>query len=132
MKTFHFHNLNLVKTVLFLSLAVMCFGFSFFEIFTPENSPVNRMLNFAGYIIMAIHFTQTLWHKQQVSYNKKGLTIRKNRNILQERTFMYKYVKDIDLKDKIITFNYRNNPEIIDLSEFEIADVNKVYTILNN
>lgn len=132
MKTIHFHKLNLIKTVLFLGLATACLFISFFEIVALENSLTNRSLNFAGYIIIAIHFIQTLWYKYYVSYNKKGLTIRLNRSILKERTFMYKHLKEVVLESGVISFQYRNNLETINLTDFKTEDRNKVFSLLNN
>jgi hypothetical protein len=118
--------------MLFLGLAALCMFVSFFELVAPENSLINRLLNFLGYIIITIHFTQTLWYKYYVSYNKKGLTIRLNRNILQERTFMYKHLKDVFLEESTISFQYRNNLESIELEGFKAEDISEIHHLLNS
>ncbi|WP_375239569.1 hypothetical protein [Aurantibacter sp.] len=132
MKTINFHKLSLIKTAFFLGLAVACLFISFFEVIAPENSLTNRILNFLGYIIISIHFAKSLWYKYYVSYNKKGLTIRLNRNILQERTFMYKHLKDVVLEKTTISFQYRKNLESIELEGFNLDDINKVHHLLNS
>lgn len=118
--------------MLFLGLAAVCMFVSFFEFIAEENSLTNRLLNSLGYLIIAIHFTKTLWYKYYVSHNKKGLTIRLNRNILQERTFMYKHLKAVVLEDTTISFQYRKRKDAIDLEGFKIEDINKIHQLLNS
>lgn len=120
-----------MKTVLFLGAAVACLFISNFEIVAKDKSVVNTILNLFGYIIIVIHFAQTLWHKYYVSYNKKAITIRLNRNILEERTFQFKHLKHVVLKGNSIYFDYRNKEEFINLDGFEITDINRIHTLLN-
>ena len=65
-----------------------------------------------------------------MSYNRKAITIRLNRNILEERTFQFKHLENVVLKENEIHFDYRNQNEIIDLNDFNTNDINKIIQLL--
>lgn len=132
MKSFKFQKVNILYQVIPLGIAIMLLGLAFFEILDEGQSELNKLLKAIAYIIIALHFAQTLWYKNYVSYNKKGITIRLSRNILQERTFQFKYLEHITSDNKIITFNYRNKPESLHLNNFNTEDINTLITILKS
>jgi len=130
MKSFKFQKLNTIYQAIPLGIAIILMGLAFFEVLDEEDSKLNKILTLIAYVMIALHFAQSLWYKYYISYNKKGITIRLSRNILQERTFQFKYLNEINEKDGIITFNYRNKPEEIYLKEFRVDDINKLVQIL--
>lgn len=131
MKQFKFHKLNTITQAIPLGIAIILLFISFFELIGEDGSRLNKICKIIAYGIIALHFAQTLWHKYYVSYNKKGMTIRLNRNLLQERTFQFKHLDSIEEKNGVVSFNYRNQPEEIHLKEFKQEDINKVVQILN-
>jgi len=132
LKQFKFHKLNTLTQAIPLAIAITLLFISYFKILDVEYSKLNKLCKVLAYAIIALHFTQTLWYKHYVSYNKKGITIRLNRNILQERTFQFKYLETISVINGVISFHYRQQPEEIDLSDFQEKDINKVFQLLTN
>jgi hypothetical protein len=130
MKTFKFQQIKVYKTVWLLGAAIACLFITNLESFYFKYPMQNSGLKWLAYALIVLHFSKTLWHKYYVSYNYKALTIRLNRNILEERTFQYKHVKDVVLKNDIIHFSYRNKTETIALSGFDLNDVTKIVQLL--
>ena len=131
MKTFKFHQLKIYKTILLLGIAITCLSIVNFEMLPEEISPIlNTGLKLLAYGLIAFHFTKTLWYKYYVSYNRKAITIRLNRNILEERTFQFKHLENVVLKENEIHFDYRNQTEMIVLNGFNTNDINKIVQLL--
>lgn len=130
MKQFKFQKLNTIAQAIPLGIAIILIGISFFEILDKEPSKINKICKLIAYFIIAVHFIQTLWYTYYVSYNKKGITFRLSRNILQERTFQFKHLENISEINGLITFKYRTKHEEINLKEFQKEDINKIVKIL--
>ena len=77
MKQFKFHKLNTLTQAIPLAIAITLLFISYFKILDVEYSKLNKLCKVLAYAIIALHFTQTLWYKHYVSYNKKGITILK-------------------------------------------------------
>ena len=115
-----------------LGIAILFLFVSFFEMIDKDPSLLNTSFKITAYLILALHFIQTLWHNYYVSYNKKAITIRLSRNILKERSFQFKYLKEVNKEGHIISLNYRNKKEQIDLNGFDEESQESLFNILNN
>jgi len=130
MKSFHFNNLSTAKVAIPLGVAIVCLFVSFFEILEPEPSKLNKILNIVSYGIITVHFIKSLWYNYYVSYNKKAVTIRLSRNILQERTYQFKHLKKVEVNSTLIYLIYREKPEELDVSGFSEDSITKLLSIL--
>ena len=135
MKNLYFLNRRKsLLSIVSLTWTIVVFASSlFFDFDVLFGKPWSRYIIFSGYISFMIYFGMQSIHRNLVSYNKSGMTIRINSFMKNGTTFVFSEVKNINYitHTKKIILNMENqNIYNINLSNIVPTDIEKLLDII--
>mgnify|MGYP005872630381 CR=1 FL=1 len=129
MKRIHFDNMKNKFWITIFLLSVICFIIGIFEPIEFSNIDLNKYILKSGFLLQALYFSQMLWYKNFVQWNKKGINIRINSFF--GKSLSFDQVKSTELNEKRLTIIKKNGDKItIDLNEIVDSDSQKLNEII--